>query len=130
MSNTTDIRENNRINHLQNSLAQFTGTERYYEYGNMTNIKLTDGVKWLCDNAGCYWLIDIIVSYQRKCSLDPMLQDFQIWTLKVKNSKGKVICERDTNDIAITQRIPYTDFPLPEIKLYCENEVICLPSER
>jgi len=50
-------------------------------------------------------------------------------TATTKDGTGKVICERDTNDIAITQDIPYTDFPLDEIKLYCINGVILLPSE-
>jgi hypothetical protein len=66
-----------------------------------------------------------------------MLQDMQFWTLKLnKTGRGaKIICERDTGDVAITQRIPFTDFPLPEIKLYCApsgdgiHYTILLPSE-
>jgi len=117
------------ITKLETSLAMFTGTGAYYKFSIISHLKLTDGVKWLCDEAGAYWLMDIIASYQQKCNKDEMLRDFQIWTLKVENSKGKVICERDTDDVAITQKIPYIDFPLAEIKLYCINGVILLPSE-
>ena len=115
---------------IQDVLDQCTGTSEYHRFSPLSSLVITDGVKYLANNAGVYWLLDIVASYQNKCNKDEMLRDFQIWTLKVKNGKGKVICERDTDDVAITQKIEYTDFPLPEIKLYCENGVICLPSER
>lgn len=115
---------------INNTLVHFTGTEEYHRFSRISRLVMTDGVKYLCNAAGAFWLLDIIVSYQGKCNRDPMLKDFQIWTLKVKGSKGVVTCERDTDDVAIKQAIPYTDFPLESIKLYCENGVICLPSER
>ena len=114
---------------LSSSLAQFCGTEGYYKFSMLSPLVMTDGVKYLADNAKCYWLLDIIASYQRKCSRDPMLCDMQFWTLRVKNGKGFVICERDEGDVAISQAIPATDFPLPEIKIWVENGVVLLPSE-
>ena len=112
---------------LERDLSYFSGTEHYYKH--MGNLKLTDGTKYLAEKAQCYWLMDIIFSYQPKCMKDAMLRDFQVWTLTVEDSKGIVKCERDTNDVAFTQTIPYTDFPLKEIKLYCINDLILLPSE-
>ena len=117
------------VENLQNSLAQFTGTEEYHKFSILSKLVITDGVKYLCDKAGAYWLMDIIASYQSRCKKDPMLAEFQLWTLKVKDNKGVVTCERDTNDIAISQPIPFTDFPMDEIKLYCINGVILLTSE-
>jgi hypothetical protein len=141
---------------IEAGLAGFYGTEQYHRFSILfKNHVLTDGVKWLCDNADCFWLMDVIASYHAKCMKDPkgMLQDMQFWTLTVHPKieeakpmtigavmKGKpkpmatVICERDTGDVAITQKIPHTDFPLPEIKLYCSRAdenlwVIMLPSE-
>ncbi len=119
-----------RAINLENMLAQFTGTNEYHRFSILSSLVLTDGVKCLCEQASSYWLMDVIASYQSKCNKDEMLKDFQLWTLKVNGSQGVVTCERDTNDVAIRQVIPYTDFPLKEIKLYCENGVICLPSER
>jgi hypothetical protein len=115
---------------IQDGLAQFYGTEQYHKLNAFSNLKATDGVAWLCQNADCFWLIDIICSYQKKCMKDQMLCDMQFWTLTAKNNKGLVICERDTGDIAIKQVIDYTDFPLPEIKIWVENGVMMLPSER
>jgi len=38
--------------------------------------------------------------------------------------------KEDTDSpILAKQEIEYTDFPLDEIKMYCENRVIFLPSE-
>ena len=111
------------------ALAHFIGTEAYHKFSILFSLKLTDGVKYLCEEARAYWLMDIIASYQKKCMRDDMLRDFQVWTLRVEDGAGVVICERDTGDIAIKQTIPYTDFPMDEIKLYCINGVILLTSE-
>ena len=114
---------------LASSLNQFTGTTEYHKFSVISKLVITDGVKYLCDSAGCYWLMDIIASYQPKCNKDEMLRDFQLWILKCKDSKWKVGCYRDTDDEAFNQPIEHTDFPLPEIKLYCINGVILLTSE-
>jgi hypothetical protein len=114
---------------LENALAYFTGTEAYHRFSPLSKLVLTDGVKYLADKTGAYWLMDIIASYQQKCMKDEMLRDFQLWTLKVKDDEGVVTCERDTDDVAFQQKIPFTDFPLAEISLYCINGVILLRSE-
>lgn len=116
---------------IERTLPGFYGTEQYYRH--LGGLLLTDGVKWLCDAAQCYWLMDILWSYQndRRVRGDEALQGIQFWTLKVDLAKGKgvVTLERDTDDIVLSQKIPSTDFPLPEIKLYLANKVIMLPSE-
>jgi len=114
----------NRKN-LEN-LSQFTGTENYYPYN--FGIMLTDGIKYLADNADCYWLLDIVASYQFNKELENA--PFQIWELKAKNEKGIVTCKEDSNMPEIVkQKIPYTDFPLAKIKLYLIDGVLMLPSE-
>ena len=124
------IVENHLANELKRNLNQFTGTEQYHRFSIISKLVITDGVKYLCDKANCYWLMDIISSYQSTCNKDEMLRDMQFWTVK-KTGKNTavVICERDTDDVALTQDIPLTDFPLDTIKLYCQNGVILLPSE-
>ncbi len=114
---------------IQSNLAQFIGTECYYKH--WLGLKYTDGVKYLCDSCQSYWLIDAIASYQtRKFLTDPMLAEFQCWTLKVNPDKSATLtCERNTDDIAVKQKIPFTDFPLNSIKLYLTDRVLLLPSE-
>lgn len=104
----------------------------------------TDGVHAMAEERGAFWLIDAVASYQgqRVLANDPMLRDFQIWTLaKNKTGNGAVLeCRADTNTpVAIRQRIEYTDFfkdepgtPEP-FKMYVERGetmVLMLPDER
>ena len=103
------------------NLANFTGTEHYYQH--FPGCKYTDGVKYLAETAGCYWLLDVIFSYRRK---DP----FQIWTLVVKDKKAVVTMKEDSDTpVLIKQEIEYTDFPLDEISLWLIDGVLILPSE-
>lgn len=122
---------------LTAELAHFTGSEQFYRWNHLfKTMIITDGVKFLCDNAECWWLVDLIASHQKKALRDSMLQDFQVWTLKVdlEKSTAVAICERDTGNVFLTQKIPYSDFPLAEITLWVERAdsnmwTILLPSE-
>jgi hypothetical protein len=120
----------------ETDLSQFIGTSQYYTY--MAGLKLTDGVKYLADNAGngCYWLLDIIASYQTDAKI--RREPFQIWELKLTpKAEGNphaqpcvVTMKTDTNQPnLVRQEIPYTDFPLDSITLYLIDGVILLTSE-
>ncbi len=94
-------------------LAGFTETEAHHKC--WLGFVFTDGVKFLAEKGRCYWLLDVIGSYQKK------LEDstFQIWELKVEDSEGVVTMKEDSNlPVKITQKIKYTDFCLDYIKLY------------
>ena len=119
------IEEKEKIkNELKTQLAQFTGTEDYYQD---LGVKFTDGIHYLAEEAKAYWLITLIGSYQHKLKDVP----FQLWTLKVnEDNSAEIECREDTGmPILIKQIIPYTDFPLEEIKLYCIDGILLLPSE-
>jgi hypothetical protein len=130
-------------------LPHFTGSENFYAHW-LKGIYYTDGVNWLADKAGAYWLIDAIASHQMTPRV--MREEFQVWTLhvaaKVENPTEKhiaaiLICtDGDKGDgpkELVRQNIPYTDFPLEKITLYLENgsldgervcKILMLPSER
>ena len=115
---------------LEAALSQFTGSENLYAHSSR-QFSYTDGVKFLADNAGAYWLIDLIASYQKRCRKDAMLREIQIWELKKTGARtARVGCLRDSHDPVFAQDIPFTDFPLQTITLYLENEVLTLPRER
>jgi hypothetical protein len=128
---------------IQKGLAQFYGTDGYTRLSPLHgNLICTDGVTWLAQNADCFWLIDAIASHQPECQKDAMLREHQFWTLKVTTSptggrSAKLTCERDEDDVALTQHIEFTDFPLEEVRIWVEyGEVqdkpvmVCLlPSE-
>ena len=115
----------------QFELNQFSGTSELYRHW-LKAFSYTDGVKYLADQASAHWLIDAIASHQTKQLLsDEMLKEFQIWRLVVnmEEKTARLICERDTEDVVLTQDIPFTDFPLPEVKLFLVAKVLMLPSE-
>lgn len=111
-------------------LEQFTGSSVVYKH--QSNLTYTEGVKYVADHGNAYWLIDAIASYQKdsRITQDPMLQGIQFWKLQVNDDQSAVlICERDADDIAISQEIEFTDFPLKKIRFYLSNNVLMLPSE-
>lgn len=115
-------------NGLLNELEQFTGTERYHKI-TLGNVKATDGIVYLCENAKCYWLMDIVSSYQNKLKKKGV--KFQLWTIKkTEGNEAVVNCKEDSNQPAIVRQvIPYTDFPLDKFEFYCMDGIILLKSE-
>ena len=109
------------------TLAQFTGTEQYWRHPLKRDILFTDGVKYVADTAGAYWLLDVIVSAQMIQRV--RREEFQVWILKVKDSTGIVIAENGNSNPIYRQDIEFTDFPLSEIRLFFSDGVIMLPGE-
>ncbi len=118
-------------NELLTQLRNFTGTEHLYRH--WLGYHYTDGVFHLAESAGAHWLLDAIGSYQatRRIRDDTMLREFQVWELHVnlKNHSADLRCLRDTDDLVFHQHIPFTDFPLSQIKLYLRDGILLLPSE-
>ena len=109
----------------EGQLAHFIGTQRYYQ--NFTGLLYTDGIQYLAEQAGSYWLIDLVGSHQPKL-LDAR---FQLWNLEVKEDKSALITmlEDDGEPVKVRQEIPFTDFPLNEFSFYCIDGVMLLKSE-
>lgn len=103
---------------LSANLAQFIGTERYYR--THPNLLATDGVKYLADEAGAYWLLDLIWSVLPKIN-----DDFAVLELHRKEGASEAIVTihdgRDPQTTYHRQPIPYTDFPLASVKLYLQD---------
>jgi hypothetical protein len=117
----------NKKEELQNIIAHATGTTAYHRYSPIPVYPvITDGVLAAAEAAGCFWLLDIIGSYQGNIKLDT---NFQVWTLTVKDDKSAVVKGFNDTTLIIRQKIKYTDFPLKEFKLYLIRGVILLPNE-
>ena len=99
---------------IKANLAQFCGSENYYR-SSFKHVVYTDGVKYLADAAGAYWLIDAIASHQRP----PVSHEaFQVWRFTVTDQRGLLVADDGNGRQIARQEIDYTDFCLPEIKLY------------
>ncbi len=117
---------------LQSQLAGFYGSENLYHRSTPIVIYYTDGIKWLQENVDCYWLTDLIASYQT--TKFKAANDRQFWKLVVKDSSAVITCDDGDGNISITQSIDYTDFPLPQLNIWVEIQekgriFIYLPSE-
>lgn len=112
---------------IREQLAQCSGTESHYHH--FSGLLYTDGIKLMAELCGAYWLIDVIASLQLRCRRDPMLRDMQFWFLRKVEDGWELVCERDEGDIAFKQRIDFSDFPLNEIQIWVQDDVMLLPSE-
>ena len=119
-------------------LSQFYGTESWHRYSPVLfhNVLLTDGAKYVAEEAGAYWLMDVISSHLRAVSKAGDTFGVALLTKEGVNRPGAVFSLQDdvpATTVYATQEIEYTDFPLDEIKFYVsydgENWVILLPSE-
>ena len=108
-------------------LSQFYGTEHYHKTF-LFNPKLvhTDGVQYFADQAGAFWLLDIIAT-----EVYPLTKKnpFLVITMTVADKKAKLVVD-DGDDNWIYQRnIDFTDCPDGEYRFYLIGEVLMLPSE-
>ena len=112
----------------QSTLTQFTGTERYYRISRKH--LLTDGTKYLAENAECFWMMDAVASHLMEIGTADW---FVVIKTTVKHAKALMVYEDGNGHEHARQEIPYTDFPFAEITLYAcwdgEHWVIMLPSE-
>ncbi|MEY9638748.1 hypothetical protein ABIF66_007002 [Bradyrhizobium japonicum] len=109
-------------------LKQFTGSEQVFRHSLMRSMTYTEGVQFLAETGGAYWLIDKVATLQ----LEPKVQaeDFQSWKLKVAQDRTAVLtCDDGNGNIVHSERLDWTDFPLDEVELWVEGNVILLPSE-
>lgn len=109
---------------LQSELRHFCGSESFHCRKFMgQRIAYTDGVKFLADEAGAHWLIDLILSAQSK--VHKACDGFQSWELKLntKDTGCVVTCDDGNGNVKFKQEIEFTDFPLDEIGFFvCDNQ--------
>ena len=114
-------------NELQTNLRQFIGTEHYYRL--TSRHLLTDGTQYLAEQAGAVWLMVAVASHLTTRVTD----HFAVVNMNVTGSSASLTLDDGNGHVFAKQFIEYTDFPLPEMKLYCchdgETWVIMLTSE-
>ena len=112
-------------------LNQFCGSTIVYEHP-LFGYRYTEGIAFLAKDAGAYWLLDAIHSWQCEKSVrdDPMLQEIQFWKLSVRSDKSATLtCRKDDDQVVVAQDIEYTDFPFDAVFIYYIEGMMLLPSE-
>jgi len=129
------------IAEIRNFISQCYGSDRpYIKHSLSKRLVFTDSVRVIREMADCFWLVDVVASYQSKL----MQQPFQVWKFNcnTKLHLGTVTCEDGNGNELVRQEIEYTDFPLDELTLWAElggygseenwteAMVLMVPSER
>lgn len=117
----------NNIEKLKHELKQFTGTEQFYKNPLFSSFVFTDGVKYLAEQTGAYWLIDYVMSNQYDLYL--AIEPFQAWTITIVNNQANIVVEDGNGKKLKKYNIEFTDFPLDEIILWFTDRTLLLPSE-
>jgi hypothetical protein len=118
-------------------LSQFSGTESYHKISLGSDLVATDGIVYLAQEVGAFWLFDIVASVQHRPKVRGG-RDFLVWRIVVKDQSavvsGYTDCEPDGSysfkKCVYSQRITYTDFPEGEFEFYQEGNVLLLKGER
>jgi len=122
-----------RADELEYRLGFYSGSERYYRHRCGLEVLLTEGAKFLADQAEAYWLMDIIASAIPFCQQDEFLS---VDLTRATEGSGATVTIGNGNGLTYyRQEIPYTDFPFLTFKLYAavdsyhERYVVMLPGE-
>ena len=101
------------------------GTTRYHMI--MPPYKATDGVMRMAELCKANWLITDIAAFM----IDDALAKapFIVWNLTVEDKHAVLEADDGDGTVIFSRSYDYTDFPLDEMKLYCTNNVLLLPSE-
>jgi hypothetical protein len=95
------------------NLTMFTGTQQYYRLNRQ--VVLTDGTRYLADEAGAYWLMDAIASYLPQFT---GRQDFVVAKLVRSGSAAQLTLDDGNGRVLDQHHIEYTDFPMTSFQLY------------
>lgn len=120
-------------NELKDALAQFTGTEGYHRLTYASHVLFTDGVAYLAETAGAYWLMDMIASHLSSVPAEEAFVLARYAGTPGASGLFSLTDDEPANRTYGRQSVEYSDFPLDEIKLYAVSDgiqwVVLLPSE-
>ncbi len=119
---------------IKSDLRQFIGSITYTKFSPLfPNVVLTDGTKYLAEECGAYWFMDVIASHIPSIPKDETFTVAQLTVNPMNKAFFTLADDSPATKFYANQSISYTDFPLDEVKLYVIREVdewvILLPSE-
>ena len=133
------------VSEIQETIESFYGSDESYRHGINRKVIFSQGARYVAESCGACWLIDEIAIAQFKPKV--RAEEFQVWKLAViedsdiytnagagmpmcgTGHKAVLTLDDGNGNIVLSKPIPFTDFPLPEVTLWVENNTIYLPSE-
>ena len=113
----------------ESDLRQFIGSETWYRHSLNPKVLYTEGVRYVAQKGGAYWLIDVIALAQLTEKWVAR-EEFQVWTLTVHGDRSaRLVCDDGNDTIVYSQTIDFTDFPLETVRIYFTDNTVLLPSE-
>ena len=76
---------------LQAYIAQVNGFGTHYRHP-LSGMTYSEGVKYVADQAGAYWLIDLILIASKFEHLQGKCEGLEFWVLTTKNGQGELTC--------------------------------------
>lgn len=121
-------------------LRSFTGTETYWRSGFVYKgraLSYTDGVKYIAEKAGAYWLVDLVLAqateiYCKHASpARDRFHDVLVCELTVNDESDTAVLEILDGDrnVLYTQTLLFTDFPAAFQVIWVKQGIAMLPSE-
>ncbi|MBI1227800.1 MAG: hypothetical protein GC192_21375 [Bacteroidetes bacterium] len=116
------------MKNLLQDLKHFTGSDQFYFHPLFPKFTYTEGVRYLAENAGAYWLLEYILSNQTDKKL--RTEAFQAWAIQVKEDGSATLRVEDGNGNLVRRfKMQFTDFPFTEFSLWFIGGTLLLPSE-
>ncbi|WP_430427067.1 DUF6876 family protein [Maribacter litoralis] len=124
---------NDKVREITEGLQHFNGTEIFHQIP-LTRTRFTDGLKYLANVAGCFWLITdaSVIAKSLKDKSYFITIDFRRLSEKERVEKGceAIIVYSDGNDTVLESHgYQFADFPLDELRLFFVDDTLMLPSE-
>ena len=110
-------------------LSMFTGSDTFHKWSVLSKSVLTQGAKYVADNAGAYWLFDELDlslknTGEHFASIEIFVDQESRTYIRIDNGDGEQIACKKLN---------FSDFPLDQFKLWAVHNgtayTFMLPSE-
>ena len=76
---------------LQAFISQVNGFDAHYRHA-LSGMSYSEGVKYIADESGAYWLIDLILIASKFEKLQGKCEGLEFWRLTTKVGKGVITC--------------------------------------
>jgi len=117
------------IKELDERLSDFKSSNQVYVHrlSESWKMMLSEGSYFVREAADCYWLFDLILSYQSSSALIGIMM--QKWNIrKVRRGQLQIVCEDRNGDVLIARTMKRR-FALDDLTIYVTGNFARLKSE-